>query len=878
MKSAEIREAFLKFFQSKGHTVVPSSSLVPQDDPTLLFTNAGMNQFKDCFLGHEQRGYTRATTTQKCVRAGGKHNDLENVGYTARHHTFFEMLGNFSFGDYFKQDAITYAWEFLTGVAKLPPEKLWITIYHTDDEAFEIWNKSVGVPAERIIRIGDQEGIAYNSDNFWAMGDTGPCGPCTEIFYDHGENIWGGLPGSPEEDGDRFIEIWNVVFMQFNRTAEGEMLPLPAPSVDTGMGLERLAAVLQGVHANYEIDLFKNLLQASSIAIGCENSDQPSLRVVADHIRSCSFLVADGVLPSNEGRGYVLRRIIRRACRHGHKLGAEGSFFYKIVAALVKEMGDAFPELKEKQTQIEKALKHEEEQFAKTLDQGMKILEQDLAELKGKVIPGEVAFKLYDTFGFPFDLTADIARERDLSVDEAGFEKQMQAQRERARSASSFGLDYNSIINIDRPTEFTGYSKASDKAEVIALYLEGKPVESLAEGQKGLVILDTTPFYAEAGGQVGDTGQLLGKTQRFDVQDTTKAGEAFAHQGIVAEGSLKVGDQLTAQVDTRVRERTRRNHSATHLLHAALRQVLGDSVQQKGSLVDSERLRFDFSHNEALTAEQLQEISRLVNEQIRANAAVTTELLDLETAKKRGAMALFGEKYAEEVRVLSMGTKQGEQSFSIELCGGLHVVRTGDIALFHLTSESGVAAGVRRIEGITGEAALNFLQEREQQLLKAASQLKVKPEQLLERLETNQDRMRQLEKDLQQLKKKLASGGSTDLTSQVEEVAGVKVLAVSIEGADVPTLRELMDQMKQKLAPAALVLAAVEGDKVSLIAGVSGAAKDQIHAGKLVNHVAQQVGGKGGGRPDMAQAGGTKPSSLPAALASVKAWVAEQLG
>ena len=878
MKSAEIREAFLKFFQSKGHTVVPSSSLVPQDDPTLLFTNAGMNQFKDCFLGHEQRGYTRATTTQKCVRAGGKHNDLENVGYTARHHTFFEMLGNFSFGDYFKQDAITYAWEFLTGVAKLPPEKLWITIYHTDDEAFEIWNKSVGVPAERIIRIGDQEGIAYNSDNFWAMGDTGPCGPCTEIFYDHGENIWGGLPGSPEEDGDRFIEIWNVVFMQFNRTAEGEMLPLPAPSVDTGMGLERLAAVLQGVHANYEIDLFQNLLQASSIAIGCENSDQPSLRVVADHIRSCSFLVADGVLPSNEGRGYVLRRIIRRACRHGHKLGAEGSFFHKIVAALVKEMGDAFPELKEKQTQIEKALKHEEEQFAKTLDQGMKILEQDLAELKGKVIPGEVAFKLYDTFGFPFDLTADIARERDLSVDEAGFEKQMQAQRERARSASSFGLDYNSIINIDRPTEFTGYSKASDKAEVIALYLEGKPVESLAEGQKGLVILDTTPFYAEAGGQVGDTGQLLGKTQRFDVQDTTKAGEAFAHQGIVAEGSLKVGDQLTAQVDTRVRERTRRNHSATHLLHAALRQVLGDSVQQKGSLVDSERLRFDFSHNEALTAEQLQEISRLVNEQIRANAAVTTELLDLETAKKRGAMALFGEKYAEEVRVLSMGTKQGEQSFSIELCGGLHVVRTGDIALFHLTSESGVAAGVRRIEGITGEAALNFLQEREQQLLKAASQLKVKPEQLLERLETNQDRMRQLEKDLQQLKKKLASGGSTDLTSQVEEVAGVKVLAVSIEGADVPTLRELMDQMKQKLAPAALVLAAVEGDKVSLIAGVSGAAKDQIHAGKLVNHVAQQVGGKGGGRPDMAQAGGTKPSSLPAALASVKAWVAEQLG
>lgn len=879
MKSAEIREAFLKFFQSKGHTVVPSSSLVPQDDPTLLFTNAGMNQFKDCFLGHEKRGYTRATTTQKCVRAGGKHNDLENVGYTARHHTFFEMLGNFSFGDYFKQDAITYAWEFLTKVAKLPQEKLWITIYHTDDEAFEIWNKTIGVPAERIIRIGDQDGVAYNSDNFWAMGDTGPCGPCTEIFYDHGEHIWGGLPGSPEEDGDRFIEIWNVVFMQFNRAADGQMLPLPAPSVDTGMGLERLAAVLQGVHANYEIDLFQNLLKAAAVAIGCESSGQPSLRVVADHIRSCSFLIADGVLPSNEGRGYVLRRIIRRACRHGHKLGAEGSFFYKIVAALVAEMGDAFPELKEQQAHIEKALKLEEEQFAKTLDQGMKILEQDLAELKGKVVPGEVAFKLYDTFGFPFDLTADIARERDLSVDEAGFEQQMQAQRERARSASNFGLDYNSIINIDRPTAFTGYTQASGNAEIIALYYEGKPVESLSEGQQGLVVLDSTPFYAESGGQVGDSGQLLGKTQRFDVQDTTKAGEAFAHQGVVAEGSLKVGDSITALVDTGVRERTRRNHSATHLLHAALRQVLGEGVQQKGSLVDSERLRFDFSHNEAVTAEQLQEASRLVNEQIRANAAVTTELLDLETAKKRGAMALFGEKYTDEVRVLSMGTQQGEHRFSIELCGGLHVLRTGDIALFHLTSESGVAAGVRRIEGLTGEAALNFLQGREQQLLKAASQLKVKPEQLIERLETNQDRMRQLEKDLQQLKKKLASGGGgSDLTSQAEEVAGINVLAATIDGADIATLRELMDQMKQKLAPAAVVLAAIEGDKVSLIAGVSGAAKDQLHAGKLVNHVAQQVGGKGGGRPDMAQAGGTQPASLPTALASVKAWVAEQLG
>ncbi|WP_349254593.1 alanine--tRNA ligase [Marinospirillum sp.] len=884
MKSADIRAAFLKYFQSKGHTVVPSSSLVPQDDPTLLFTNAGMNQFKDCFLGHEHRGYTRATSSQKCVRAGGKHNDLENVGYTARHHTFFEMLGNFSFGDYFKQDAISYAWEFLTGVLKLPAEKLWITVYHTDDEAFDIWNKSVGVPAERIIRIGDKGSIRYASDNFWAMGDTGPCGPCTEIFYDHGEHIWGGLPGSLEEDGDRFIEIWNVVFMQFNRTADGQMHPLPAPSVDTGMGLERVSAVMQSVHANYEIDLFQNLLSAAAAAIGCENSDQPSLRVVADHIRSCSFLIADGVLPSNEGRGYVLRRIIRRACRHGHKLGAEGSFFYKIVGALVAEMGIAFPELKAQQASIEKALKLEEEQFAKTLDQGMKILEQDLAELKGTVISGDVAFKLYDTFGFPLDLTADIARERNLTIDETGFDQQMQAQRERARSASNFGLDYNSIINIDRATEFTGYTAASGAAEVIALYCEGKPVDCLTEGQQGLVILDTTPFYAESGGQVGDCGQLLGAAQRFDVQDTTKAGEAFAHHGVLAEGCLNVGDKLTAQVETAIRERTRRNHSATHLMHAALRQVLGESVQQKGSLVDAERLRFDFSHNEAVTAEQLQEVSRLVNEQILANTAATTELLDLETAKQRGAMALFGEKYTDEVRVLSMGTpvktanQQGEQSFSIELCGGLHVLRTGDIGLFHITSESGVAAGVRRIEGLTGTAALSFLQAREQQLLKAASQLKVKPDQLLERLENNQERTRQLEKDLQQLKKKLASGGGADLASQVEEVAGVKVLATVIDGADVQTLRELMDQMKQKLAPAAVVLAAVEGDKVSLIAGVSGAAKDQLHAGKLVNHVALQVGGKGGGRPDMAQAGGTNPSNLPTALASVKAWVTAQLG
>lgn len=878
MKSAEIREAFLKFFQSKGHTAVPSSSLVPQDDPTLLFTNAGMNQFKDCFLGLEHRGYTRATSSQKCVRAGGKHNDLENVGYTARHHTFFEMLGNFSFGDYFKEDAISYAWEFLTGVVKLPAEKLWITVYATDDEAYNIWNQKMGVPAERIIRIGDNKGAPYASDNFWAMGDTGPCGPCTEIFYDHGEHIWGGPPGSPEEDGDRYIEIWNVVFMQFNRTADGEMHPLPAPSVDTGMGLERVSAVLQGVHANYEIDLFQNLLAAAAKAIGCENSDTPSLKVVADHIRSCSFLVADGVTPSNEGRGYVLRRIIRRACRHGHKLGAEGSFFYKIVAALVAEMGEAFPELKKHQAHIEKTLKQEEEQFAKTLDQGMKILEQDLAELKGKVIPGEVAFKLYDTFGFPLDLTADIARERSLTIDEAGFEQQMQAQRERARSASNFGMDYNSVIKVDRATEFTGYDSVQNEAQVLALYKDGKAVDRLNEGEEGLVVLDKTPFYAESGGQIGDCGQLLGKQQRFDVRDTTKAGEAFVHHGLMAEGTLSKGDSLTAQVDDSIRARTRCNHSATHLLHAALRQVLGEGVQQKGSLVDAERLRFDFSHNEAVSTEQLKEIARLVNEQIRANTPVSTELLDLETAKARGAMALFGEKYSDEVRVLSMGTQTGDRCFSIELCGGLHVERTGDIALMHITSESGIAAGVRRIEGVTGEAALNFLLDREAQLLKASSQLKVKPEQLLERLESTQERTRQLEKDLQQLKKKLASGTGTDLTAQTEQVGEIKVLAVTIDGADIATLRDLMDQLKQKLAPAAVVLAAVEGDKVSLIAGLSGSAKDRLHAGKLVNHVAQQVGGKGGGRPDMAQAGGTDAAQLPAALASVKAWVAEQLG
>ncbi|WP_114417453.1 alanine--tRNA ligase [Marinospirillum perlucidum] len=878
MKSAEIREAFLKFFQSQGHTAVPSSSLVPQDDPTLLFTNAGMNQFKDSFLGLENRGYTRATSSQKCVRAGGKHNDLENVGYTARHHTFFEMLGNFSFGDYFKKDAIHFAWEFLTGVLKLPQEKLWITVYAADDEAFDIWNQQIGVPAERIIRIGDNKGAPYASDNFWAMGDTGPCGPCTEIFYDHGEEIWGGPPGTPEEDGDRYIEIWNVVFMQYNRSADGEMNPLPAPSVDTGMGLERISAVLQGVHSNYEIDLFQNLLQACAQAIGCENDSAPSLRVVADHIRSCSFLIADGVQPSNEGRGYVLRRIIRRACRHGHKLGAQGSFFYKIVAALVAEMGEAFPELKKYQASIEKTLQLEEEQFAKTLDKGMKILEQDLADLQGDVIPGDIAFKLYDTYGFPLDLTADIARERSLTVDEEGFEKEMQDQRERARSASQFGIDYNAVIKVDQATEFTGYDQHQGEARILAIYHEGQEVDQLQADQEGILVLDRTPFYAESGGQVGDTGYILAGSNRFEVKDTTKAGEAHAHQGMLTEGSLKKGETVQTQVDNSLRQRTRLNHSATHLLHAALRKVLGEGVQQKGSLVNAQRLRFDFSHPEAVTPEQLQQVEQLVNAQIRANAPVSIEVMDLESAKSRGAMALFGEKYSEEVRVLTMGTYEEERPFSIELCGGLHVERTGDIALMHITSETGIASGVRRIEAVTGAAALDFLLGREQQLLQAAAQLKTKPEQLLERLESNQERSRQLEKEVQQLKKKLASGAGGDLTADAREVAGIKVLATQVEGADMKTLRELMDQLKQKLAPAAVVLAAVDGNKVSLVAGISGDAKDRLHAGKLVNQVAQQVGGKGGGRPDMAQAGGTDAASLPDALASVHAWVAEQLG
>lgn len=864
MKSAEIREAFLRFFEEQGHTRVASSSLIPGNDPTLLFTNAGMNQFKDCFLGQEKRAYTRAVSSQKCVRAGGKHNDLENVGYTARHHTFFEMLGNFSFGDYFKRDAITYAWTFLTSDKwlNLPKEKLWVTVYASDDEAYDIWTKEIGVPAERMVRIGDNKGAPYASDNFWTMGDTGPCGPCTEIFYDHGPDIWGGPPGSPEEDGDRYIEIWNNVFMQFNRTADGVLHPLPAPSVDTGMGLERVSAVLQHVNSNYEIDLFQSLLAASAKAIGCSSDNQASLKVVADHIRSCGFLIADGVLPSNEGRGYVLRRIIRRACRHGNKLGAKGSFFYQIVAALVAEMGEAFPELKAQQAHIERVLKAEEEQFAKTLEQGLKILEQDLAELKGTVVPGDVVFKLYDTYGFPMDLTGDIARERNLTLDEAGFEREMDAQRERARSASAFGMDYNSLVKVDVATEFTGYSATAGEAKVVALYKEGVAVEQLSEGEDGVVILDRTPFYAESGGQIGDSGYLTAGDVRFDVSDTTKTGGAFLHHGIQVSGSLKIGDTVSTQVAAEVRQATSLNHSATHLLHAALRQVLGDHVQQKGSLVDSQRLRFDFSHFEAIKPEQIKALEDIVNAEVRKNTPVETEETDIETAKKKGAMALFGEKYGDSVRVLSMGG-----DFSVELCGGIHANRTGDIALFKIVSESGVAAGVRRIEAVTGAVALDYLNTAEEQLKEAASLVKGNRDNLLDKLSAVLERNRLLEKQLEQLQAKAASAAGDDLSASAVDVKGAKVLAARLDGQDGKALLALVDQLKNKLGRAVILLGGVHEDKVVLVAGVTKDLTGQLKAGDLMKQAAAAVGGKGGGRPDMAQGGGVDAAGLDAALA-----------
>ena len=872
--TSRIRTHFLEYFEKQGHTIVASSPLVPRNDPTLLFTAAGMVQFKNVFTGMEKSAYPRAATSQKCVRAGGKHNDLENVGYTTRHHTFFEMLGNFSFGDYFKQDAIAYAWEFLTSPAwlNIPSDKLWVTVYATDDEAFQLWQDVAGVPAERIIRIGDNKGAPYASDNFWAMGDTGPCGPCTEIFYDHGADIWGGLPGSAEEDGDRYIEIWNNVFMQFNRTADGVLHPLPAPSVDTGMGLERISAVMQHVHSNYEIDLFQHLLQAAADAIGCSNEQQASLKVVADHARSCSFLVADGVVPSNEGRGYVLRRIIRRACRHGNKLGATQPFFYKMVAALAQVMGAAYPELVERQAFIEKVLKQEEEQFARTLEQGLKILEQDLVNLQGTVISGDVVFKLYDTYGFPMDLTADIARERHLSIDEAGFNACMDAQRERSQKAGKFNFDYNSLLKVDVDTVFTGYDSTCSEGKVVAMFIGDEAVNHVNEGQKAVVVLDKTAFYAESGGQVGDTGVLSVGHTRFEVQNTTKVGNAFLHHGIVTQGQLLVNDTVEGQVDNTLRANTARNHSATHLLHAALRQTLGTHVQQKGSLVCADYLRFDFSHTEGVTAEQISQIEALVNGQILANSTVATEVTDIDTAKAKGAMALFGEKYGDTVRVLSMGT----DNFSVELCGGTHVSRTGDIGLLKITSEGGVAAGIRRIEAKTGSGALAWLAEGEQALAHIGQLVKGSRQAVADKVQQLAERNRDLEKEIERLKAKLASSASNDLLSQVQNINGVKLLAVKLEGADSKSLRTTLDQLKNKLASGVIVLATVEGDKVTVIAGVTADLTSRFKAGDLVQHISTQLGGKGGGRPDMAQGGGTNVAALPQALNSVSLWLQQK--
>lgn len=871
--TAEIRQAFLDFFHSKGHQVVASSSLVPHNDPTLLFTNAGMNQFKDVFLGLDKRNYSRATTAQRCVRAGGKHNDLENVGYTARHHTFFEMLGNFSFGDYFKQDAIKYAWELLTGENwfALPKEKLWVTVYETDDEAYDIWANEVGVPRERIIRIGDNKGAPFASDNFWQMGDTGPCGPCTEIFFDHGDHIWGGPPGSPEEDGDRYIEIWNIVFMQFNRQADGTMEPLPKPSVDTGMGLERIAAVLQHVNSNYDIDLFRDLIASVAKVTGATDLTNKSLRVIADHIRSCAFLVADGVIPSNENRGYVLRRIIRRAIRHGNMLGAKDTFFWKLVAPLIDVMGSAGDELKQQQAQVEQVLKTEEEQFARTLERGLALLDEELSKLKGDTLDGETAFRLYDTYGFPVDLTADVCRERNIKVDEAGFEAAMEEQRRRARESSGFGADYNAMIRVDGASEFKGYDHLELNGKVTALFIDGKAVDSVSAGQEAVVILDQTPFYAESGGQVGDKGELKGAGFSFAVSDTQKYGQAIGHIGKVASGSLKVGDAVQADVDEARRQRIRLNHSATHLMHAALRQVLGTHVAQKGSLVNDKALRFDFSHFEAMKPEEIRAVEDLVNAQIRRNLAIETNIMDIDAARASGAMALFGEKYDDRVRVLRMG------DFSTELCGGTHAARTGDIGLFRITSESGTAAGVRRIEAVTGEGAMAILHAQSDQLNDIAQLLKGDSHNLGEKVRAALERTRQLEKELQQLKEQAAAQESANLSSKAEEINGVKLLVSELTGVEPKMLRTMVDDLKNQLGSTIVVLATVADGKVSLIAGVSKDVTDRVKAGELVGMVAQQVGGKGGGRPDMAQAGGTDASALPAALASVKGWVSAKL-
>ncbi|EPT4853777.1 alanine--tRNA ligase [Escherichia coli] len=871
--TAEIRQAFLDFFHSKGHQVVASSSLVPHNDPTLLFTNAGMNQFKDVFLGLDKRNYSRATTSQRCVRAGGKHNDLENVGYTARHHTFFEMLGNFSFGDYFKHDAIQFAWELLTSEKwfALPKERLWVTVYESDDEAYEIWEKEVGIPRERIIRIGDNKGAPYASDNFWQMGDTGPCGPCTEIFYDHGDHIWGGPPGSPEEDGDRYIEIWNIVFMQFNRQADGTMEPLPKPSVDTGMGLERIAAVLQHVNSNYDIDLFRTLIQAVAKVTGATDLSNKSLRVIADHIRSCAFLIADGVMPSNENRGYVLRRIIRRAVRHGNMLGAKETFFYKLVGPLIDVMGSAGEDLKRQQAQVEQVLKTEEEQFARTLERGLALLDEELAKLSGDTLDGETAFRLYDTYGFPVDLTADVCRERNIKVDEAGFEAAMEEQRRRAREASGFGADYNAMIRVDSASEFKGYDHLELNGKVTALFVDGKAVDAINAGQEAVVVLDQTPFYAESGGQVGDKGELKGANFSFAVEDTQKYGQAIGHIGKLAAGSLKVGDAVQADVDEARRARIRLNHSATHLMHAALRQVLGSHVSQKGSLVNDKVLRFDFSHNEAMKPEEIRAVEDLVNAQIRRNLPIETNIMDLEAAKAKGAMALFGEKYDERVRVLSMG------DFSTELCGGTHASRTGDIGLFRIISESGTAAGVRRIEAVTGEGAITTVHADSDRLSEVAHLLKGDSNNLADKVRSVLERTRQLEKELQQLKEQAAAQESANLSSKAIDVNGVKLLVSELSGVEPKMLRTMVDDLKNQLGSTIIVLATVAEGKVSLIAGVSKDVTDRVKAGELIGMVAQQVGGKGGGRPDMAQAGGTDAAALPAALASVKGWVSAKL-
>ena len=863
MSTDEVRNAFLKFFESKGHQIVDSSSLVPHNDPTLLFTNAGMNQFKDCFLGAEKRAYTRATTAQRCVRAGGKHNDLENVGFTARHHTFFEMLGNFSFGDYFKQEAIGFAWEFLTETLGLPRERLLVTVYETDDEAFDIWNKKVGVPADRIVRIGDKEGgKQFESDNFWTMGDTGPCGPCTEIFYDHGEHIWGGRPGTPEEDGDRFIEIWNNVFMQFNRHADGTMEPLPKPAVDTGMGIERISAIMQGVHSNYEIDVFEKLIKATAEVVGHDDLSNQSLRVIADHIRSCSFLIADGVMPSNEGRGYVLRRIIRRAVRHGNKIGAQGVFFHKLVGVLAEVMGSAAEELKKQQELVEKVLRIEEENFGRTLERGVVILNDALdalegKELEGKELDGETVFKLYDTYGFPADLTNDVARERDFTIDEEGFEKAMEAQRKRAREAGQFGTDYNATIKVDTNTEFFGYTATEGAGEISVLFVDGEEVSSLSAGDKAIIILEETPFYAESGGQCGDAGTLSTASGLFKVQDTQKLGNAFAHHGELVEGVFAQGDKVEARVDTERRSAISLNHSATHLLHSALREVLGEHVAQKGSLVKSDNLRFDFSNLEAVTPAQIKEVERLVNAQVRKNHVIETNIMDIESAKEKGAMALFGEKYDDEVRVLSMG------DFSTELCGGIHASNTGDIGLFKITSEGGIAAGIRRIEAVTGEAALDAVDAQnhayEEKLAESAKKAK------------------SLEKEIQLLKEKMAAAEGANIMGKVEDISGTKVLVAAIEGADNKNLRTMVDNAKNQVGSGIILIANVADGKVGLIAGVTKDLIGKVKAGDLVKMVAEQVGGKGGGRPDMAQAGGTDVEALPEALKSVRNWLAERL-